>query len=71
MARATGGSSKVIYPRKPRVSFPFTQAGSPPPLSFSLSVFLCSRFSRNLYLPTYVPLHDEVPAANDERTGIT
>lgn len=24
MARATGGSSKVTYPRKPRVSFPFT-----------------------------------------------
>lgn len=29
-------------------------------------------FSRNLYLPTYVPLHGVVPAAaNDERTGIT
>lgn len=63
MARATGGSSKVTYPRKPRVSFPFT----PGRLSSSLW-----SFSYNLYLPTYVPLHDGVPAAaNDEKTGIT
>lgn len=65
MARATGGSSKVTYPRKPREwrLFPFYSGR----LSSSLWPF-----SRNLYLPTYVPLHDGVPAAaNDERTGIT
>lgn len=51
MARATGGSSKVTYPRKPHV-FPFYSAGWP--------------LSRNLYLPTYVELHDGVPPPTRE-----
>lgn len=56
MARATGGSSKVTYPRKPRVSFPFYSIGP---------------FSRNLYLPTYVPLRCVPIAAvdDDDRRG--
>lgn len=53
MARATGGSSKVTYPRKPRTSsFPFTRPAG--------------RLSRNLYLPTLVQLHDGVPPPTRE-----
>lgn len=53
MARATGGSSKVTYPRKPRVSFPFTRAGSPPLAARSRATYI--------YLHTFLSMTESRP----------
>lgn len=53
MARATGGSSKVTYPRKPRVSFPFTRAGSPPLSGRSRATYI--------YLHTFLSMTESRP----------
>jgi len=68
MARATGGSSKVTYPRKPRVSLS---------LSLSLSRFcsplLPSPAAQLVFIYARSSPHDQAPTRDNDqgRTGIT
>lgn len=57
MARATGGSSKVTYPRKPHVSFPFYSVGR----SRATYIYL------HTFLSVTVP---RPPTPTTKRTGI-
>lgn len=60
MARATGGSSKVTYPRKPHVSFPFYSVGRSRPTYIYLHTFLS----------VTVPRPPPTTTATTKRTGI-
>lgn len=63
MARATGGSSKVTYPRKPHVSFPFYSAGRSRATYIYLHTFLSVTVPRS-------PSWTTTTTTTTKRTGI-